>query len=134
MRNIFLEFKFFQEGRDPFSGETFIKSRKNQKFKNKKTQIAYNNLLARKKRKAKRPIDSILDKNREILKKVLREKTEIVLPWRYLKSLGFNFSYFTHLIEVNTIECKYAFGIYEFIVERIFNNNFRIYYNANKYG
>jgi hypothetical protein len=97
---------------DPLTGEIFIKKRNNQIFANPENQIMYNNLKAREKRNTKAKADRILDKNREVLKRTLGPKEEIIKSKDYLDGAGLNFGYNTHTIIRNGIKwiCIYNYA------------------------
>lgn len=109
--------------KDPLTGEPFHKRRSNQKFSSRENQIRYNNFKGGQKRKAKAQVDKILDKNRNILKKVLGEKKEVILSKDYLLGAGFHFSCLTHNIKIG--ETIYN-CIYDFCYARLENNQYKI--------
>ena len=43
-----------------------------------------------------------------------------------LISLGFNFNHYTHHVLVDEVKKKYALGLYEFMLENILNDNYKI--------
>ncbi|TGV04818.1 hypothetical protein [Flavivirga rizhaonensis] len=108
---------------DPFTGETFIKSRSNQVFASRENQVKHNNLKAYNKRKAKNEIDKILDKNRQVLMDVLGTNNEIVKSLDYLHGAGFHFGCSTHTI--NRDGSKWV-CIYDYAYSMIDTNTFKI--------
>lgn len=98
---------------DPFTGEVFTPLRSNQKFANRKNQIAYNNAIAKKNRKIKSPILSELNNNHKILIKVLGNDKSAIKSKDYLLGAGFNFSVFSKRIRTNdgVYQVIYDYGI-----------------------
>lgn len=111
---------------DPLTSELFVPKRKNQRYANRQNQIAYNNMIARTDRMAIRAIDTILTRNRKILRSLLGPRPEFVVRKVRLLSLGYNFIFHTHRMLVNEKDKKYADCVYEFVLERIINDNFKI--------
>jgi len=112
--------------KDPFTGELFVPKRTNQKFANRINQIQYNNHLALLKRKAKAPIEYLLDKNRTVIKNQMGNKSEIIKSREFLLGAGFKFGLITHNVRKNDkiIPC-----VYEYAIEDIDNEKFKIYGN-----
>lgn len=81
---------------DPYLNVEFEPSRRNQLFKNRASQIAYNNLKARQKRQGKAHIDNILNHNRNALLELLGDSSEITVSKGQLSEKGFNMIYHTH--------------------------------------
>lgn len=102
---------------DPLTGEVFYKQRSNQKFASRENQIRYNNKIAEEKRRIKASIDKKLDKNRTILKNILRNQTEVIKSIDFLHGAGFDFFIHTHnyIKGQQKFSCVYefAFGIVE---------------------
>lgn len=98
---------------DKLTGEPFTPTRSDQKFATRENQIRYNNLKARKKRRAKAEIDRTLDTNRNILKRLLKENKEVIKSRDYLMGAGFHFGISTHKIEKNgkTWSCVYEYAL-----------------------
>lgn len=99
-------------GKDPLTGETFLKKRSNQVFANRENQIRYNNQKAYEKRKAKSLVDKILDKNRIILKIILGSDDEVVRSYDFLSGAGFNFGCSTHSVKIDRYKwiCVYDYA------------------------
>lgn len=112
-----------EKRKDPLTGELFYPKRYNQKFANRENQIAFNNLKARKKRHEKIDTDRILDKNREILKKLLGIKSEIEKSKDFLLGAGFNFNYFSAIFKVREIT---LYAVYEFTLYLNENDKYKI--------
>jgi hypothetical protein len=109
--------------KDPFTGEMFAPKRNNQMFANRKNQTDFNNQKARKKRDQKKHIDRILDKNREILKSILKNQQSATKNRDFLLGAGFNFNHFSGIFK---IENKTVYAIYEFTVLMNENKTFLI--------
>ena len=95
------------------TGEVFKAHRYNQKFKDRSSQIAFNNEIARKKRAIKNPVDRVLDKNRTILIKILGNESSVTKSQDYLLGAGFNFKFFNQSLMYDKKPCQV---IYEFII------------------
>jgi len=96
-----------------YSGEVFTPHRYNQKFRDRKSQIAFNNEVARKKRAIKSPIDRVLDSNRTILINILGRHKEITKSQDFLLGAGFNFRYFNQSVTYDKKPCQL---VYEFAI------------------
>jgi len=83
-------------------------------------------MIAQTQRLAMKKIDMILKHNRKVLWRILGEKPEYVVRKMRLISLGFDFSHYTHYVLVNEEKKKYALGLYEFMLENILNDNYKI--------
>jgi len=81
---------------DLLTGIPFTPTRSDQRFATRENQIRYNNLKARQKRKAKAEIDKALDTNRNILRRLLNDRKEVIKSYDYLSGAGFNFGITTH--------------------------------------
>lgn len=102
-----------QQIQDLLTGELFTPTRSDQRFATRENQIRYNNIKARQKRNAKAEIDRALDTNRNILRKILNNKEEIVKTHDFLSGAGFNFGITTHKInkEGKLWSCVYEYAI-----------------------
>lgn len=89
--------------KDPYSGESFMPKRSNQKFANRKNQVAWNNKKAREKREAKKTVNNALDKNRNILIKLLGGKARVIKSKEFLHGAGFSFGHYCQCIKVDGI-------------------------------
>lgn len=116
-----------EEAKDPLTGEKFIKKRNNQIFANRKNQIRFNNLKAQEKRKSTVQINSLLNKNRMILKQLLINKTEITKSHDFLLGAGFHFGVNTHTLNIDN---KKWTCIYEYSYSFIGDNQFKIIINT----
>lgn len=112
---------------DPHLNVEFEPTRSNQIYKNRASQIAYNNKKAREKRMNKGHIDNILDKNREILLRILNNANEIIVSDNFLKEQSYNTSYHTHVL---TNKGETYWCVYEFKLIRISENEIKIIRNA----
>ena len=103
----------YSKKKDPFTGQEFIPTRHNQKFANRKNQIAFNNAKARRIRIEKAPHDKKFEKNRRILKNILGIKEEITISSDYLIGAGFDFNYFNGVVrkDGNTYYKVYNYAI-----------------------
>jgi len=112
---------------DPLTQETFYPKRTNQKFANRENQIRYNNQKAKSKRDTKYLLDKILDKNRNIISKLLDKDSERYLSREFLLGAGFHFGCLTHSIELNgiLITCIYEYGY-----QKISNDEYKILKHA----
>ena len=108
---------------DPYTGDEFIPSRRNQVYKNRRTQIASNNERIKQRRQSKYHIDKILNRNREILLKTIGGLNEITTPTQSLIEQGFVLGYHTHIKRNNIGEIK--FYLYEFEITQT-NNAIKI--------
>jgi hypothetical protein len=112
-----------ENSKDPLTHEEFTKQRSNQKFSSSKNRIQFNNLKARQKRFMKSSVDRILDQNRTILLRIIRDKKETNVSKEYLLGAGFSFSYYSFIKEINEVT---YFGIYEFGIAKISGDNYKI--------
>jgi len=95
---------------DPYTGEVFIPLRSNQKFANRRNQIAFNNAIARDNRRVKSPILSVLNINHKVLIKALGDKEFAIKSKDFLLGAGFNFSIFSKSVRTND-------GVYQAIYD-----------------
>ena len=107
---------------DPFTSEEFTPKRHNQRFACRANQIAYNNMLARKKRELLRVPNTNLNTNRSVLKKLLERGNKTVSK-EFLLGAGFNFSYYT---QNYNHEGKQFHAAYEYLIEVLDNQKFII--------
>ena len=107
---------------DPFTSEEFTPKRHNQRFACRANQIAYNNMLARKKRELLREPNTKLNTNRTVLKKLF-EKGETKVSSEFLRGAGFNFSYYTQNFNH---EGRQFHAAYEYLIEVLDNQKFKI--------
>jgi len=112
---------------DLLTGEQFLKKRCTQKFANRKNQIRYNNRKAQQERAIKKKIDSPLSHNRRILSQLLGKDDEVIKSRDWLMALGYDFSVLTNTIKMDAalIPC-----IYEFCIQKISNDQYKIYRNG----
>ena len=109
--------------KDPYTGLDFIPKRYNQKFANRKNQIAYNNDKARKIRYEKKPFDIMLESNRKVLKKVLGGNESVIISTDFLLGSGFDFEIFNR--SMNRDEVYYQ-CVYQFALTQLENKQYRI--------
>lgn len=98
---------------DPYTGNSFMPKRSNQKFETRENQIAFNNEKARVKRHEKKKVDSTLDSNRNVLMKVLGNKEEAAVSKDFLLGAGFNFTFFSQSVmyKNQSYQLVYEYGI-----------------------
>ncbi len=107
---------------DPYTKEAFIPSRQNQVYKNRKNQIAANNVRIKQRRQSKYRIDKILNRNREVLLSELGNLLEKEVFLRQLIEKGFIDGYQTHQKQNNKGEickCIYEFDLHTLNTEKI---------------
>jgi len=95
---------------DPYTGETFVPSRRNQVYASPRNKIRHNNERAAQKRAVKSAVDSILDSNWQILHRLLGVNDEVVVSRQELLRQQFRSTHITH--SLNTPEGK-AMCIYD---------------------
>jgi len=88
----------------PYSGIEFIPKRSNQIFANSGCRIAYHNNRNNDKRKELAKLFKPIEKQYEILLKLLSGRKEVKVHKEYLRGAGFNFSLFTHIHYNETIK------------------------------
>jgi len=76
---------------DPYTGEEFEPMRSNQRFANRKNQIAYNNAKASKLRSVKAPRLKALNENYKVLLKILKKRNNRIVSKDFLLGAGFDF-------------------------------------------
>jgi hypothetical protein len=76
-----------------------INGRSDKKFCDDGCRNNYNNRRNSDTDEALRIINSILRKNRNIMRNLLSQEEKITVPEKTMKIMGFNFEYFTHLYE-----------------------------------
>jgi hypothetical protein len=94
---------------DPYSGETFQKSRSNKRFANLRNKNAYHNAFAKKERDRISNVQKPLLRNRKILELLLGEKEEVTVSRDFLLGRGYNFTCYT-----GSDQKRRVFLIYEF--------------------
>jgi hypothetical protein len=107
---------------DPFTSEDFTPKRHNQRFACRANQIAYNKMLARKKRELLRESNTKLNTNRSVLKKLF-ECGEKNVSRDFLRGAGFDFQYFT---QNYNYEGRQFHAAYEYLIEVLGNQKFII--------
>ena len=95
---------------DPYTGEVFTPLRSNQKFANRRNQVAFNNAIARDNRRVKSPILTLLNTNHKVLIKALGSRESVIKSKDFLLGAGFDFSVFSKSIRTND-------GIYQAIYD-----------------
>ena len=105
---------------DPYSGEEFLPTRKNQIFANTKNKIAFNNNKAAKIREERAPINNIIKRNYEILKLLLDNRSEKTVNLNTLNDLSFKAN---HYLKHEYINNKHIFTIYNINFQSIKKDN-----------
>ncbi|MDA9986589.1 hypothetical protein N9E11_01025 [Crocinitomicaceae bacterium] len=108
---------------DPYSGESFIPKRSNQRFAYKAHQIAFNNAKAKKERDLHAYYDSQIKKNWKILKAILKNKKATIQNQDYLLGKGYSFRFFNNL---RTNEDKSFYGVYDYGIRSLANGKYEI--------
>lgn len=88
----------------PYSGIEFKPKRSNQIFANSNCRIAYHNNRNNAKRKELAKLFKPIEKQYEILLKLLNGRNQVQVHKEYLRGAGFNFSLFTHVHYNETIK------------------------------
>jgi hypothetical protein len=109
---------------DPYSRESFLKRRSDQRFASKKTKNAFHNGRAKEQRDSIAFIQKPLMKNRNILNHLLGKKNEHEVSKDFLLGAGYDFRFFT-----GTVRNRNAILIYEF---EITNHNSKIVIKKSK--
>jgi hypothetical protein len=112
-----------EKAEDPLTGEEFYKKRSNQIFATRANQIKFNNNKAYQKRRAKNLHDRILDRSRDVLKNVLRDKEYVEKSYDFLHGAGLHFGYYTH--QISKEDVKWV-CIYDYAYTMVGPNLFRI--------
>lgn len=108
---------------DPFTGETFIAKRTNQRFATRENQIAFNNAKAKKERDWQGKIDNQIRKNYQILNELLKTQDSIQRTREYLLGKGYSFSFMNNH---RAFKGQSYFGVYDCGIRPLGNNNFEI--------
>ncbi len=99
--------------KDALTGESFVKTRINQKFATSANRIKFYNNQANKLRHSTANINKPLLTNLKVLNKLMMEKKEATFHKQFLIGMGFSFGVHTH---VKMHEGKNHYAIYNFIV------------------
>ena len=97
---------------DPLTGEEFEPKRANQLFANRKNQITFNNRKAKANREHKAAVNTPLDNNHKVMKKVLQNQIRVQCSKEFLLGAGLDFNFITHRrTDENSIQwnCVYEF-------------------------
>lgn len=113
----------YEKRKDPFTGEEFYPKRNNQKFANRKNQIAFNNKKARLLRETQFPVNTALKQNLNILKVILAGRNSIEVSKTYLLGAGFNFQFYNRTLKKDGV--KYQ-CIYNYAICLLENGNYKI--------
>ena len=101
-----------EERIDPYTGESFIPKRSNQKYANEGNRIKNNNQKAKKLKEEKNEKNKILDKNLKIYKRILQNSNSEKKSKDYMEGAEFNSDIHTHIYENEgrTFFMTYDFG------------------------
>jgi len=112
--------------KDPLTGEEFMPKKSSQRFATPANRIKYNNEKASKLNSERAFIDKPLHGNRNTLKELLGNKTEIIVHAEFLRGRGYNFTLTTHYDrwEGTNVPC-----IYEFMIIAMPNEQIKIVKN-----
>ncbi len=114
---------------DKHTGEEFIAKRSNQIFANPKNRSDFNNNKANINRKEKNPTQFILNKNREILKRILGDKKYVEVSEDFLRGAQFDFRKYTSADK--TRDGKYSiYLIFDYALIQLENNKYKIEKNV----
>ena len=107
--------------KDPLTGEEFIPKKRSQRFATPQNRIKYNNAKASIINLERALIDKPLHKNRNILKELLGNRTEVIVHEEFLLGRGYNFNLTTHYdnSEGMPSPCIYEFMIIKQIDQQI---------------
>jgi hypothetical protein len=108
---------------DPYTGETFIPKRTNQRFANRDNQIAFNNAKAKRERDRQGKIDNQIRRNYQILDELLKTDEIVQKTREYLLGKGYNFNFMNNKRAYNG---QSYFGVYDCGIRAIGNNIFEI--------
>lgn len=112
--------------RCPYSGEVFKPKRSNQKFASKKNRVNFYNQQYREKRLPLERINQRLFHNYSILEQELQKNTKAILSNDFLAGKGYDFNYFTQLLDNGSYP---TFGIYDITITILNNNEYQIQKN-----
>ena len=99
--------------KDPLTGETFLPKRVNQRFASASNRKKFNNQKANQLRKKRAIIYGPLNKNHQLLMKLMEGKDESVFSYAFLEGYGIQFNSFSH---TKVIDEKRYNCIFEFII------------------
>lgn len=107
----------------PYTNQTFIPKRSNQKFLNSDSRIAYHNAMAKKERRNKLPILNTLKSNYNILISNLKSSNEEIRSQDFLNGAGFDFKQMTSFQKIDGINTAVLFDLGYQLTEK---GNYRI--------
>ena len=108
---------------DPLTGKPFTKKRVTQRFSNRRNQVRYNNMKATERRRILSRHLNILYRNREILLRLLGDKTERIVTRDFLVGAGYNLTYFT---QTGNSGKNPVYGIFEFALIPLNGGQYKI--------
>jgi hypothetical protein len=112
--------------KDPLTGEEFMPKKISQRFATSQNRIKYNNEKASKTNLERARIDKPLHSNRNILKELLGNKTEVIVHEEFLLGRGYDFHLITYSMSLGgkNIPC-----VYEFMIITLANQQIKILRN-----
>lgn len=105
---------------DPHTGEEFIPKRRNQIFANNTNKTAFNNHKAAKIRDERALQTKDVNRNYEILKLILNDKSEKIVRDTTLNDLGFKYNCYHKFVEIVN---QNIFNIYDIYFKTFESNN-----------
>jgi hypothetical protein len=109
---------------DPYTGETFVPKRTNQKFASAQNRFDFHNERAREEREADADIYKQLRKNIKIVRKLIGNENKATVYKETLEALGFSFK---HITGAESHEGKRVDTLFEFMIYPINNTQVTIY-------
>lgn len=106
--------------KDPYTGEEFVPRRRNQIFANNANKTAFNNGKAAKIREERALQTKDVNRNYEILKLILNDRSEKIVRYTTLNDSGFKYNCYHKFEE---IENQNIFNIYDIYFENFESNN-----------
>lgn len=112
----------------PYSGELFKPKRNNQKYASKQNRLAFHNKRYRQNRMPQEYINRKLYINHSIISEIIGDNNEIEVNNDYIKALGYNFIYVTHLYSHNN---QTYMGLYNFYFIRLNKSTTKFFKNES---
>jgi hypothetical protein len=119
--------KELEKRQDPFTSEWFIPKRRNQLYATRQNQIDCNNLNAYSKREEQRITNKVLNKNYNILKRILGNKKEFTVTTDILRGAQFDLKHFTQYSRTQDNFSQYH--VFNYCLIFLGNNNYKIIKN-----
>jgi hypothetical protein len=109
----------------PYSGIEFIPKRSNQIFADSECRIAYHNDKNNAKRRKLATLFRPIEKQYDVLLKLLKGKKQVTVHKEFLRGAGFNFSLFTHIYYNESIK-KNCYALHTVHYYKINENYYKI--------